>query len=141
MLETMYVGARRAQVSSEKVCGSLGIFTYNIIYAFPRLARQGCKAGGSVVWLAKTTMASTEVWAACRNNYALTNTSHGSGWHGPLEDYFPLQRVGAIHLTMFSVFVGVYACFPPNDHSMVLGLVACPVACPKRSLSLDFQDY
>ena len=24
----------------------------------------------------------------------LTNTSHASGWHGRLEDYFPLQTVG-----------------------------------------------
>ena len=27
-------------------------------------------------------------------NYTLTNTSHGSGWHGHLEDYFPLQTRG-----------------------------------------------
>ena len=28
------------------------------------------------------------------SHYTLTNTSHGSGWHGLLEDYFPLQTVG-----------------------------------------------
>ena len=25
-----------------------------------------------------------------QQRYTLRNTSHGSGWHGPLEDYFPL---------------------------------------------------
>ena len=30
------------------------------------------------------------------NVYTLTNTSHGSGWHGLLEDYFPLET-GGVH--------------------------------------------
>ena len=36
-------------------------------------------------------------------NYTLTNTSHGSGWHGPLKDYFPLRKVSVhFHLTSSS---------------------------------------